>query len=104
MISELELKVIKWADDKRLIPPVLDKVTALSQYTKTVEEVSEIGVSIAKLDEAGVKDGIGDVLVTLIIQAEMWGLTLEDCLEAAYNEIKDRTGTLQGGVFVKDEA
>jgi hypothetical protein len=28
---------------------------------------------------------------------------LSECLEAAWNEIKDRKGKTQGGVFVKDE-
>jgi hypothetical protein len=39
----------------------------------------------------------------LILAAEMAGLRIEDCLAAAYDEIKDRTGTMTGGVFVKDK-
>ena len=47
-------------------------------------------------------DGLGDTLVTLIILAAQYGLELEDCLEYAYNEIKDRTGKTVGGTFIKD--
>ena len=55
----------------------------------------------AMLDQ--VKDGIGDLTVTAILAAEMAGLRFEDCLQAAYDEIKGRTGTMQNGVFVKDK-
>ena len=47
-------------------------------------------------------DGLGDTLVTLIILAAQYGLELEDCLEYAYNEIKDRTGKTVDGTFIKD--
>jgi hypothetical protein len=38
----------------------------------------------------------------LILAAEMAGLKIEDCLAAAYDEIKGRTGKMEGGIFVKD--
>jgi hypothetical protein len=53
--------------------------------------------------KADLEDGIGDCAVTLVLAAEMAGLRFEDCLQAAYDEIKGRTGTMQGGVFVKDK-
>lgn len=34
--------------------------------------------------------------------AKLNGLSLEDCAEAAWNEIKDRTGKTKNGIFVKD--
>ena len=42
-------------------------------------------------------------MVVLINIAERNGLTLEQCLEHAYNDIKDRTGRMVDGVFVKDQ-
>jgi NTP pyrophosphatase (non-canonical NTP hydrolase) len=48
-------------------------------------------------------DSLGDILVTIIIQAEMQGLKLEDCLESAYNVISKRTGSMINGQFVKNE-
>ena len=50
-----------------------------------------------------VADGIGDMLVTIIIAAEMLNLQILDCLQLAYDEIKDRTGKMVDGQFVKDK-
>ena len=47
-------------------------------------------------------DGIGDVFVTLIILAAQNGLKPEDCLQSAWDEIKNRTGKTVNGVFIKD--
>ena len=49
------------------------------------------------------KDGIGDVIVTLVILAEQQGLSLEECLQAAWDEIKDRKGKTVNGTFIKEE-
>jgi hypothetical protein len=38
----------------------------------------------------------------LIILAAMRGLTIEQCLASAYNEIKDRKGKMVNGKFVKE--
>jgi NTP pyrophosphatase (non-canonical NTP hydrolase) len=89
------------------------KGTLLGQLSKTAEELTETRDAAVKLrwtgessryDEAYAEiiDGLGDVFVTIILAAEMAGLKIEDCLAAAYDEIKGRTGTMQGGVFVKD--
>ena len=75
----------------------------LSQADKTLEEATEIRDAIEAEDPDGVADGIGDTLVTLIIQARNQGLTLQDCLDRAYGEIKYRTGQMVNGQFVKSE-
>lgn len=41
---------------------------------------------------------------TLYELAESLDLSLEECLESAWNEIKDRTGKTVNGIFIKDEA
>jgi NTP pyrophosphatase (non-canonical NTP hydrolase) len=99
------------------------KGTLLGQLAKTQEELTETrdaAVFLQGLGErrfledpeiseardiqfAELKDGLGDVFVTIILAAEMAGLRIEDCLAAAYDEIKGRTGSMQGGVFVKDK-
>jgi len=43
---------------------------------------------------------IFDCLYTL---ADLYNATLEECLNIAYNEIKNRTGKMINGKFVKDE-
>ena len=70
---------------------------------KVLEEVGETSGALLKDNEPEIKDGIGDSFVTLIILAHQLGYTPEECLESAWNEIKDRKGKTQGGVFVKNE-
>jgi NTP pyrophosphatase (non-canonical NTP hydrolase) len=96
--KELEQLVIKWADEKG----IFEKGTKMSQALKTLEEVGELIGSIHKDDKVDVSDDLGDILVTIIIQAEMQGLKLEDCLLSAYNVISKRQGTIINGQFVKE--
>lgn len=113
--QELEVKVLEWAKVKG----ILDKATALTQIEKTQEELNETREALfwnsknclqyenskGKLvnTKEEILDGYGDQLVTLIIGAEMNGLKLTDCLEAAYNVISKRTGVMKDGIFVKNE-
>jgi len=50
-----------------------------------------------------IKDGIGDSAVCLLNLCSMFGFSFEECLEMAYNEIKDRKGQMIDGFFVKEE-
>ena len=113
--KELEPLVLSWAKEKG----ILDKATPLAQARKTREEVEELleavdaqeldlysftnskGKKVNTVEE--IKDALGDILVTIIIGAELQGLKLEDCLKSAYNIISKRTGTMVDGQFVKDE-
>jgi phosphoribosyl-ATP pyrophosphohydrolase len=90
--------VIKWADDKSLV----DKEKSTKQMLKVMEEVGETASALAKGDREELIDGIGDVFVTLIILAAQNGLKPEDCLQSAWDEIKNRTGKTVNGVFIKD--
>lgn len=47
--------------------------------------------------------GVGKGNETLIILAHQTGWSLKECLQAAWGEIKDRTGEMRNGVFVKSE-
>ena len=49
-----------------------------------------------------IKDDIGDCLVILINIAARNKTNLQECLEVAYNDIKDRKGRMIDGIFVKD--
>ncbi len=93
-------RVLNWAEDREIIPNAKPHV----QLMKTGSELGELFDAEIKGNMPGIVDGIGDVLVTLIIYAELRGLDLTDCLAAAYNEIKDRKGRLTPeGLFVKEE-
>jgi NTP pyrophosphatase (non-canonical NTP hydrolase) len=72
------------------------------QLAKCMEELGETAGALAKGNAPELKDGIGDVVVTLIILAMQNGTDLKSCLAAAWDEIKDRKGKTVNGVFVKD--
>jgi len=97
--DELIQSVTQWAEDKDILKPE----NAPKQMLKVLEEVGETAGALLKSNEEEIKDGIGDSFVTLIILSKQLGLSPQECLEAAWNEIKDRRGKTQGGVFVKDE-
>ncbi|MCP4988171.1 MAG: hypothetical protein GY928_19625 [Colwellia sp.] len=73
------------------------------QVTKLIEECGELASAILKGNKAEQIDAIGDIQVVLILLSEMLGLDYEKCLESAYDEIKDRTGKVKDGTFIKDE-
>ena len=91
-------KVIGWADDKG----ILVKDNAPKQMLKVLEEVGETSGALLKNNRDEIVDGIGDSFVTLIILSMQLGLHPSECLEAAWNEIKDRKGKTENGVFIKE--
>jgi NTP pyrophosphatase (non-canonical NTP hydrolase) len=97
--NELEALVITWAHQKG----ILDNGTPRAQASKTVEEVQELIDAIDTNNKPEIEDALGDILVTIIIQAEMQEVSLIDCLESAYNVISKRTGVMKDGQFLKDE-
>ena len=91
-------KVLEWAKDRG----ILENGTKYGQFSKLVEETSELGSAIMNDNTEEIIDAIGDIQVVLIILAEIYGLSAQDCLESAYEVITKRTGKMVGGVFVKD--
>ena len=97
--EELEARIIQWAEDRRIIP----NSTAMAQAIKSHEELGELLSALHRGDLAETIDAYGDVLVTLIIGAALAKVDLLGCLQVAYDQIKDRRGTLRAdGVFVKE--
>jgi NTP pyrophosphatase (non-canonical NTP hydrolase) len=96
--NELQALVLAWAQQKG----IFEKGTPIAQAGKTMEECTELMVAVAFDNKEEIKDALGDILVTIIIQAEMQGMSLIDCLESAYNIIAKRTGKMVDGKFVKD--
>lgn len=98
--EELHEAVIQWANDRNMIKP--DRLTGLAQLAKVTEELGEISAGVNKNDKEKIEDSLGDILVTLIILAQDLNFDLLDCLNSAYNVIKDRKGKTINGVFVKE--
>ena len=95
--DELIILVTNWAENKDL----LKKEHAYAQALKVLEEIGETAGALLKNNEEGVIDGIGDVFVTLIILCKQLGLNPTDCLNVAWQQIKDRTGETINGTFIK---
>ena len=91
-------KIRHWGYARKIIGP-LRECTFEQQKLKLQEECTEL---IEACDLPTRMDAIGDITVVLVLMADMLGVTFEDCLEAAYNEIKDRRGEIVNGVFVKE--
>jgi|TARA_B100000073_G_C23599999_1_gene520006 uncharacterized protein YabN with tetrapyrrole methylase and pyrophosphatase domain len=89
-------KITEWHRDRNLIQGSTDK----DQFCKLIQEAGELSDSICKGKD--VSDDIGDMLVVLINIAERNNLSIKDCLEKAWNDIKDRKGKMVDGVFVKE--
>ena len=89
----------QWSIDKGL-----DKGNSFTQYAKSSEEMGEVAAALCRNDIDELRDGIGDVIVTLVILAQQNNMTLYECLEQAYEEIKDRTGVMsKDGTFIKEQ-
>ena len=96
---QLEALVLSWLKDRCIIP----NATPVSQLLKAVSEMGELADAVNKSHRDGIRDAVGDVLVCLISFCELQQLTITECLGSAYNEIKDRKGTLLlNGCFVKE--
>ena len=98
-LDALDEQILDWGIQKGILP----HAEPLAQLDKTKEEVGELELAIYEHDVDEVKDAIGDIYVTITMQAEAWGFTMQECVQAAYDVIKHRTGKMVGGKFVKDK-
>lgn len=97
-LTEYAAKFTQWATDRKII----QNGNLQTQTLKLVSEVGELADNIAK--GRGTKDDIGDCFVVLNNLVEMQSYTWQECLEQAWNDIKNRTGTMnEHGVFIKDD-
>tara|TARA_R110000868_G_scaffold268611_1_gene527807 strand:- start:255 stop:563 length:309 start_codon:yes stop_codon:yes gene_type:complete len=101
-MNQLIENVLQWGRDKNIIGEN-GNGTRYGQAEKVLEEALETHMAVHTNDLREVKDGIGDTVVTLILLADMYGWTLEECLQVAYDVIAKRTGKMVNGVFVKDK-
>jgi NTP pyrophosphatase (non-canonical NTP hydrolase) len=120
--------IAQWHHDRNLI----DGATNNSQFGKLLEEMMELYMTINQnrplspevavaevtgilgnlLDKGrisvapkgkSVKDDIGDCIVVLVNIAEREQVTIQGCVETAWEDIKDRKGKMVNGVFVKEQ-
>jgi NTP pyrophosphatase (non-canonical NTP hydrolase) len=94
---ELMTDVADWHHARNLIAGSTDQ----AQFVKLIEEGGELAGNIARGKD--IEDDVGDMVVVLINIAERNNTTLYECLKVAWGDIKDRTGIMVDGVFIKQE-
>jgi len=98
-LLKFEELVLKWSLDRK----ILYNSSREAQTLKAVSEMGELADAVAKGDILSVQDAIGDVMVCLVNVAALTGTDITTCAKYAWNQIKDRKGTmLTNGVFVKE--
>jgi|TARA_R110002167_G_scaffold92615_4_gene248737 NTP pyrophosphatase (non-canonical NTP hydrolase) len=95
-LNDLVQAVEKWHEDRNLIDGATDK----DQVCKLIQEMGELSDNVCKGND--IRDDLGDMMVVMINIMKRNNITLEDCLQVAYNDIKDRKGRMVDGIFVKE--
>lgn len=97
--ADIEMKVIQWSEARKIIPNSSPEI----QLLKAMSELGELADATIKKDQEAVIDAVGDVMVCLINYCALQDLNLVNCMEVAYDQIKNRKGTLlPNGLFVKE--
>jgi uncharacterized protein YabN with tetrapyrrole methylase and pyrophosphatase domain len=95
-VLKLEKKIVEWHKARNLIKGSSDH----QQFEKLLEEVEELRLNI--MNSQDISDDVGDIIVVLINLCERNQLSLSECMNVAYNDIKHRKGKMVDGIFVKD--
>jgi len=99
--ANVEIKIIQWAEARKIIPNSTPEV----QLLKAMSEMGELADATIKKDKEAIVDAVGDVMVCLVNYCALQDLNLVDCMEVAYDQIKNRRGTLlPNGLFVKESS
>lgn len=88
-----------WANEKGIYA----KGDIKTQYVKLQEEAGELAKAIINNDKNEIIDAIGDCIVVLTSVAYFSGVTIEECINSAYNIIAKRKGQMINGSFVKNK-
>ncbi len=120
-MNDLIEKVEAWGEEKGIVDPSnADKqfmkfmeevfefkteMDILTRYRKYYKENPQKKIPKAEHDRITNKAMLemGDVFVTLVILCKQLEISPVECLEKAYEKIKDRKGKTIDGIFVKEE-
>ena len=127
-LTRLLSKTIQWHHDRDTINGATDwtqsgklleefiELIAAQYYEKSPEQIANTmhemvddlllrgRIKSVSFDdrESAKLDAVGDMMVVLANIAERNQSSLETCLSIAYNEIKDRSGVMRNGMFIKE--
>ncbi len=98
--DELQVNIKGWLRDRKITV----NGSSQAQVIKLGEEFGELCSGIARGDKKLIEDSIGDMFVVMMAISTIEGLNMNECIEAAWHEIKDRKGYLnESGIFIKEE-
>lgn len=89
--------IAEWAEARNIT--AAGGATSYTQIPKLIEEVYEFRDATTE-EEAKLE--FGDILVVCVQIARLRGLNMVECMDLAYQKIKDRKGTMIDGRFVKE--
>ena len=104
LVNNLINDVIRWGRGKGID-------NAPMQFAKINEEIGELAHELVRgktgdgettVPSSETIDAIGDILVTVIIFADIVGVDPVGALQLAYDTIKDRKGETKNGQFIKE--
>ena len=102
VLGDSLFKTLKPLVEQWFVDRGIDTGDGAKQLGKLQEEVDELKQAYIEANRDEEIDAVGDILVVLIGYCLQRGLDIEKCLSVAYNVIKNRTGKVVNGVFVKD--
>ena len=88
-----------WAKEKG----IYEKGDIKTQYIKFQEEAGELAKAIINNDNDEIIDAIGDCVVVLTSIAYFNNISIEECINSAYQVISKRKGEMINGTFVKNK-
>ena len=103
--EELFDAVKKWGRDKGINNPTV-------QFAKINEEVGELAHELVRgycggyggtVPSQETVDAIGDIIITVIIFADIVGVEPLEALQLSYDTIKGRKGVTKDGSFIKED-
>lgn len=115
--------IANWHKDRNLI----DGATNETQFVKLFEEMLELLATITQMSQGecvlyvkslvedlylrgrikppqgtDISDDAGDIMVVLVNMLERENISMQQALEKAWTDIKDRKGRMINGIFVKE--
>ena len=78
-----------------------NEVKEIKKRLKLIQEMGELSDNVCKGRD--IRDDLGDMLVVMINIMKRNNIGMEECLQVAYDDIKDRKGRMVDGIFVKED-
>ncbi len=106
-IGDIAVTLIIGGQMQQMIPQPDLELTTDKSNLELMDEIADSVLTIARLSDdyplSGFVGNSKQILARLKLIASRFGWTLEECLECAWDEIKDRKGRMVNGEFVREK-